>query len=174
MEGHEGGGRPEERAQLGFELGPAELRLAERVVDPERADGEDASRLLAELHEAPRRAGRRRKVQPGHLADGVAHGVVGRALRELAAVQVGDGHPGKQGGPGAGQGLVAVAEHDQQVGPLGVERRRDAGQGGGRRPGDVELGVALERQRHARRDAVAVGFDLSRPCRRSAARGARR
>ena len=68
MEGDERGRRAEQRPELGLELGLAELRAPQGVVDPEGAHGEHARRVLAELHDAPR--GRRGggEVQPGHLA----------------------------------------------------------------------------------------------------------
>ena len=96
------------------------------------------------------------------LRDGVAHGVVGGSLGELAAVQVGDRDAGEQGRAGGGQGLVAVAQQDEQVGPLGVERRGDAVERGGHGARDAELRVVVERQRHARGDAMAVALDLVR------------
>ena len=90
----------------------------------------------------------------------MAHGVVGGSLGELAAVQMGDRDAGEQGGAGGGQGLVAVAQKDEQIGPFAVERFGDAGERRRHGARDAELGVVVEGQRHACGDTVAVAFDL--------------
>ena len=76
----------------------------------------DALAVFAHLFKAVGALGRGGQVQVGELADGVAHRLVGDALGAIAPVQVSDALPPHRGGGGGGEGLDAVAQHDDPVG----------------------------------------------------------
>jgi len=91
----------------------------------------------------------------------VADGVVEGACGEFAAVDVGDGDAGDEGGLGGGEDFVAVAEEDEDVGSQPGEGVGKADDAEADRFGDAGGGVAGEEHFDFGVDGEAVGFDVA-------------
>ena len=124
-----------------------------------RPDAMHPPRLLAHCDDAPCGGRRRGEMDVAHHRQGVADGVVDRALAALAPLHVGDGDPHGQGGAGGPEHLGAIGDEQEQVGTIALEDLGEAERGPADRPRDVGLGVRFPEAFNAGGDGEAIGLD---------------
>ena len=95
-------------------------RFALEMVEPGRTNDEHPLGRFAHLDDAVAEGSRGHEMQVRQLGDGVAHGVVDRALRNLPAMDMRDRNPHQCAGGRGGQRLETVAQqhYDVRLEPL--------------------------------------------------------
>ncbi len=144
--------------QRAFEIGARDFGRAQDRIDAGAADRMDPVFRLAQLPQPVRGLRIGRKVQAGHLADGMAEGIVESAIGHIAAAEMGDGNLLHEGRLRRGEDLVAVAQQQHEIRPQLVEGRGEAGD------------TLADRLRHGRR-VIAFAQRLDPLCDRDSVGG---